>query len=147
MKKEFRIWNKDGKFWYTKDITLTLNGDTMVYNKGNEYVVEDVPFWGENYSAVVVEQFTGKYDIHATKIFEGDIIEYTEKLFEHGDAQTLKGVVVYDEDYAAFGIASPNHLNSIWNLFSDMTVSNFKVIGNIHDEIKKTNQKTQQSSP
>lgn len=75
------------------------------------------------------QQFTGLKDKNSKKIFEGDIVRYTEKMHEHGDAQECIAVVKYDEKAAAFGIGR----KEIWNYFFDYGVSNIEVIGNIHE--------------
>ena len=118
----FRVWYKNS--W--QDHCVIGKGFVRVFKVDDEMNL--IPL-----NDAVLQFFTGKLDKAGDKIFEGDIIEYTEKLHEHGDAQTLRGVVVYDTDYAAFGIANPVDLNSVWNLFSDMTIYNFQVIGNIHE--------------
>lgn len=80
----------------------------------------------------VWQQFTGLKDIHGTDIYEGDIITYIEKMHEHGDAQKLRGVIVYDEENAAFGLAGLES-GEIWNYFTDMVISDFEVVGNIFE--------------
>ena len=75
------------------------------------------------------QQFTGLTDKNGVEIYEGDVITYREKMDDHGDVQQLSGQIVYDPKRAAFGIGSPKS-GEIWNYFTDMTVSDFEVVGN-----------------
>lgn len=77
-------------------------------------------------------QFAGLKDKEGGEIYEGDIVEYTEKTCELGDAQKYVGVVVYESESACFGLA-PAPDKDCWNYFSDYVISDFKIIGNIFE--------------
>lgn len=83
---------------------------------------------------LIPDQCIGRTDTSGQQIFEGDIVQYTERLHEHGDCQKLVAVVQYDEKAAAFGVGCRKEL---WNYFSDMTVSSFEVQGNIYEHPDK----------
>lgn len=123
---KFRVWDKKYEVW---------DRESDNFNEGlfSEYELE----YYETYSACIltnekyiIQQSTCKQDCNGKEIYEGDIVEYIEKMHEHGDAQKLTGIVVYDKYFCAYGISSDG-VQDCMNYFTDMTVKHIKIIGNI----------------
>ena len=74
-----------------------------------------------------VEQYTGLTDKNGTKIFEGDILGFTDS-----DNEKTPYLVFWDECSSAWHIAE-NGDRKIWDDFVDFDNERFEVIGNIHD--------------
>lgn len=73
-------------------------------------------------------QFTGLFDIKATPIFEGDIVQYGQE-----EATQEKGKIIFD--FAAFGI---QRIGKSWNVRYDLKhvlddSKYFEIIGNIYE--------------
>lgn len=74
-----------------------------------------------------IGQFTGLTDKNGTKIFEGDILEFT-----NGDDEKTPYLVVWDDFFSSWHIAQNGDRN-FWDDFADFESERFEVIGNIHD--------------
>lgn len=72
-----------------------------------------------------VGQYTDFTDKNGTKIFEGDIIDFSNR--SDGDGY---GVVVYDADETEFGFVYDSIYRGLGRLYYSR---NIEVIGNIHD--------------
>ena len=99
---KFRIWNEKTLSWET---------GLMVY-------AENIIAQGRIFS-----QYIGQKDRNGKEVYEFDIIEFTERLHEHGDTQKLTEMVEYSNENAGF-------MTSGGTLFSDYGISIIKVIGN-----------------
>ena len=78
-----------------------------------------------------VGQFTGLTDQNGTKIFEGDIVRYTELRLGGEDVPVVNVV-----EFAEGGFAVNNYFINhwLWNSIDGNTqLSDIEVIGNIHD--------------
>jgi hypothetical protein len=120
---EFRVWDKVRNKYVDSELFGSFVYIALGF-KGSDLCVPK--------SDLVIEQFTGLHDKNNKKIFEGDIINYTEKLHEHGDKQTFTACIGYYKEMAAFGIFKNGVM---WNLFSDYGISDIEVIGNINENI------------
>lgn len=136
---KFRVWDlKQNKFWHDCDgitkhgIVLTSEGTPgLVGDVFDKYCPEKtVNYFSDEF--LRIQQFIERLDRDGKEIYEGDIVEYIEKMFEHGDAQKLTGLVKYDDYFSAYGISKTED-GDCMNYFTDMTVDHFKVIGNIFE--------------
>ena len=74
----------------------------LIEEKGGEASISDITKLKSHWlSTTTIEKFTGLKDRIGTRIFENDIIHYTE----HNGyrLKSFDAVVVYDKKYAAFG--------------------------------------------
>lgn len=78
--------------------------------------------------ADTVGQYTGMHDKNGTKIFDGDIIDFSDR--SDGDGY---GVVKYDANETEFGIEYDNIYESLGKHYYPEDI---EVIGNIYDNPK-----------
>lgn len=120
---KFRVWDTlEKKYFYSDNlfaqshVLITMNGKAINLQNGS----------GGN--ELIPQQWTGLKDKNGNDIYQGDIIQYIERLDEHGDSQVLTGEIMYDNKYGAWSVGQNNN---VWNLFSDYGIYNLEVIGNI----------------
>lgn len=117
---KFRIWDKDKK----KFLTNTDYKEFMIDTQGQVYSING--FFDnakvDEYSGIVIQQFTGIKDYKGTEIYEGDIVEFTYNgLF-------LKGEVVFGNGgWELKGVDYGEHFRLI------EIVHLCEVIGNIYE--------------
>lgn len=126
---KYRVWVSDENRYRYCEFVPTLGFVWNITKDINKQCAANLDFLeiGENYP----EKFIGSYDSKGEPIYEGDIVEYIEKMCELGDVQKLVAKVVYDDKNSAFALASFE--DEIWNHFNDWTVYNFKIVGNINE--------------
>jgi hypothetical protein len=104
----FRIWSKTQKKFVSNRL---IGQDLLVYDwilhnswRGEVEVEPAKDNWpgSDGQSMYIIQQFTGKIDSKGEPIYCGDIIRYTFKMCELGDAERHVGEVYYDNDSAAF---------------------------------------------
>lgn len=78
--------------------------------------------------ADTVGQYTGMVDKNGTKIFEGDILDFSDR--SDGDGY---GVVVYDTNETEFGIVYDSLFEGLGRHYHS---KNIEVIGNIYDNLE-----------
>ncbi|EAC2632651.1 hypothetical protein Y489_12835 [Listeria monocytogenes] len=120
---EFRAWDKEVK--------------EMDYNPSVIEIWQNKPineqFRLESEEKLVWMQYTGLKDKNGKKIFEGDIVAFSEDDFHVFNSQ----VEYFSEDgYPAFDIKVPSTYYFDSNVFSEVSMSGgyeIEVIGNIHE--------------
>ena len=88
----------------------------IITRSGREYVNKNT-----------LGQFTGLNDKNGTKIFEGDIVEYTTKLSRNTEEIVNVYEIKYSKEQARFIAFLPN------GVFDPVAMRYGKVIGNIYD--------------
>lgn len=101
---KFRAWDKELKKWSDDPLADA---------------VKDIKF-NTDY---VWSQFTGKYDIHGTEIYEGDIVR-----FQRREGEAFIGEIAYIEEYGAYFVIHSGISDNQLYAFSQ-----YEVIGNIFE--------------
>ena len=83
-------------------------------------------------NVIVIQQFIGKLDVNECEIYEGDIVEYIEKMYEHRDATKAKGIIKYCSELCAYGAADTLD-GYVTAYFFEGVYNHWKVIGNIYE--------------
>ena len=122
---EFRAWDKPNQKIMSK-IFLNPNGDIGISCR-KEFIIWQNPKYFE------LMQFIGKTDSKNQKIFEGDILQYSFKMDDHGEAETHLGEVYYCEENAIWLFDRSFEWSFIDGPIID---SSIEVIGNIFETKK-----------
>jgi len=113
---KFRVYDEKYRSWCMNERFGFYTGNEMLQN------------------GFIFQQYVGMQDIYGKDIYEGDIIEYTEKMDDHGDKQTLRADVMYSAENAAFMLGRNN---LVWNYLDDACIYDLKVVGNIFEREQK----------
>jgi hypothetical protein len=81
--------------------------------------------WIEETIPVAVTQFSGKKDFHSKKMFEGDVVEYDQHLFNTDLVPRKTGVIIYDNGQFM--------VNGHYIYGTAAGRDGFKVIGNVFE--------------
>lgn len=122
---KFRAWDNRSKSWlmHTDRMGFALDGECMMFGEWNRVLGS---FRLSELNELKITQYTGLKDKNGKEIYEGDIIhaDYFGSL-----------VIGYCAQCAAFVGCKENNfsdVDKIHNFHHDITVSNWEIIGNIH---------------
>ena len=114
----FRGKRKQDGMWCHGDLVWLKDGDTQMPH---------IYYFGEVYPASI-GQYTGLTDKNGNKIFEGDIVEFTDKyIHKKGRAKIVFEAFKWKYSGCYYG-GNP----IVWLCIDDSSIE-FEVIGNIHD--------------
>lgn len=129
-----------GNYWELRETTYCFQSDYDRHpDNTKHYIVFDrMTDWGlpnRHLQADVIPetvgQFTGLTDKNGKKIFEGDVVRYSERLLA-GEEYEHKDPVLYLEGGFTVGVYFLNHwLRDIAD--GNVQLEGIEVIGNIHD--------------
>lgn len=115
---KFRLWHTKRKHWIAVGMTIVdLQKDASMSLELPLLTCE---------SGVVVQQFTGLKDVNEVDIYEGDIVEYTQHMFNTDAVRTERKEIKWIEYLASFNVYE-----------TAAGQSDHKVIGNIFEGVNK----------
>lgn len=121
--KLFRVYDKASHKWITDDVVIDSGGGaTLIEVNGIEAILVDHYLPDE----ITIELFTGVYDSQGNQIFEGDILNWNDK---------VTGEVRYDASYSGYYLVTEGH-NKFYDPYKRVLLGfnadECTVIGNIH---------------
>jgi len=125
---KFRAWDNIEKKWllgYKECGGFSIIGECMMTGEWSRVLSKMLKGeFGEEGEGLIIQQFTGIFDIHDVEICEGDILKY-ERMFTtlKDDLWTIKQKIV-----------NYNKYDGKWNVFSSIHgEQKFEIIGNIFE--------------
>lgn len=106
-----------------------VEGNYEWYHKPEKHIISN-PYTGETKGVIpeTVGQYTGLYDKNGRKIFEGDIVEFTDKY----TGKKGKAEIVFEAFKWKYSGCYYCGNPIVWLCIDDTSIK-FEVIGNIHD--------------
>ena len=119
----FRIWDTKNNEWLAEsdENALTYYGFTLL---GEVMHMQPIPI---NDGSLIIEEATGIEDKNGTMIYQGDIIQFVVA----GEAYVRE--VIKKPDYACFMLTKEGSTPYSFLEMYQMSVTEFEVIGNIHE--------------
>lgn len=115
--------------WLIKEKIMVDVADWIDNGRVRVYIHDSGPFLKQP-KEIELMQYTGLKDVYGKELlYEDDIIEVVEPTISKGDI-TIKGHIIYSNDYAAWMIDFPQHGEC--RALYHFTDTGFEVIGNIH---------------
>lgn len=119
----FRIWDTKNNEWLAEsdENALTYYGFTLL---GETMLMQPIPI---NDGSLIIEEAIGVEDKNGTMIYQGDIIQFVvnDVVYIHE--------VVKEPELACFTLAREGHMPYSFLEMYQMSVTEFEVIGNIHE--------------
>lgn len=125
----FRIWDLDKNEWLgaSDDDCLTYNGFHLV---GECTLFQQIPVDGH----LIIEEGIRRKDINDKDIYVGDIVEFED--YQSANGLVHVGEVFYDYKISAYQIREISRdCHVLIHDMRDNQRGNYKVIGNIHEEV------------
>ena len=125
----FRVWDNEQQEYLHTDILHIKNDGTLFVSKKGENPWSALLSGECDSERFVIEQYTGLKGKNGTKIYEGDIVKYSD-----GYSDCI-GKVYYDCDSACFNVSGFYNGSQDYPTlaFSEYGNATMEVIGNIHE--------------
>jgi uncharacterized phage protein (TIGR01671 family) len=126
---KFRVWDKQQKKYHTdSDWGISLDGKSIIGFSSHDRWAEDRGY-KIKLDELIIEQFTGLFDLNGTEIFEGDIVKISTK----GDDEPLFAKILINNN-AQWVVAKNRHNNNNYNKLINKGYAKCMIVnGNIHE--------------